>query len=384
MGAAWIFSEEKIINSLFSFLSFGKIKASYGTTGSDQIGDYQYLSTYSPVTSGNPYQGINTLRSNGLSNPYLQWEETRKLSVGLDLGFLKDRVLINTTYYRNRSSNQLLSYKLPVTTGFQSITQNFPATVQNTGLEVALTTVNVQNKKLRWSTSINFTIPRNKLIAFPNIESSSYGSYLIIGESISIQKKLHYIGVDQNTGAYYFESKTNPFNPKIPDDANVIINTYPKFYGGFQNSFIYKGFQFDLFFQFTKQKGPNYFFGFLPGASGINQPTYILDRWQSPGDMATHQRLNSNYNLSTAFYNAKNSSDAGFADASYIRLKNVSLSYQLGEEWIRKMHIHGFKIYAHAQNLLTFTKYKGLDPETMSSTTLPPLRVLTVGVQITL
>jgi TonB-linked SusC/RagA family outer membrane protein len=383
-GAAWIFSEEKFIKKNFSLLSFGKLKASYGTTGSDQIGDYRYLSTYSPVGSSSPYQGITTLRSNGLSNPYLQWEETSKLSVGMDLGFLEDRILLNGNYYRNRSSNELLDYRLPLTTGFSGITKNFPATVQNAGIEISITTVNVQTKKLSWSTTINFTNSENKLISFPNIENSSYGSYLIVGEPISIQKKFHFIGVDQNTGLYYFNSKSNPFNPKTPDDANVIINTYPKFYGGFQNSFSYKGFQFDILFQFAKQTGRNYSFGFLPGSSGINQPTYILNRWQLPGDISTHQRFNSDYGLATAFYNASSNSDAAFADASYIRLKNVSLSYRLSEKWIRKMHIQAFKIYAHAQNLLTFTKYKGLDPETMSVSTLPTLRVVTAGVQITL
>jgi len=150
VGAAWIFTEENFVQNLLTFLSFGKIKGSYGTTGSDQLLDYQYLSTFSPITSGNPYQGISTLRSNGLSNPYLQWEETRKFSIGLDLGFLKDRILINSNYYRNRSSNQLIGYRLPSTTGFGAITRNFPAEVQNTGLELAITTVNVQGKIFNW------------------------------------------------------------------------------------------------------------------------------------------------------------------------------------------------------------------------------------------
>src|SRR5207244_2033054 len=139
-GGAWIFSEEDLIKNSLSFLSHGKLRASYGTTGNDQIGEYQYLSLYNPTTFGVPYQGANGLAPNGLPNPFLQWEETRKLQFGLDLGFLKDRILFNSGYFLNRSSNQLLGYALPYVTGFGSINSNFPATVENSGWEFSLNT----------------------------------------------------------------------------------------------------------------------------------------------------------------------------------------------------------------------------------------------------
>lgn len=384
VATAWIFSEEKFISKFIPFLSFGKLKVSYGTTGSDQIGEYQYLNTYSPVSYGNPYQGINTLQSNGLSNPYLQWEETRKFYMGFDLGFFNNRILFNGNFYRNRSSNQLISYKLPVTTGFGGITRNFSAIVQNTGFELSLSTQNIEQGNFKWSTNINITLPKNELISFPGIEASSYTNILIVGKPITILKKFHFVGVDPNTGLYYFDSKTNPFNPQTPDDAKVIVNTSPIFYGGLENSLSYKGFQLDFLFQFVKQSGSNFYFGRLPGASQINQPTYILDRWKKSGDITSYQKFNSDYSLSNSWRIAQGFSDAGFKDASYVRLKNVSISYQLSSKFINKMHILGLKVFSHAQNLLTFTNYKGLDPETRSSSTLPPLRILTVGFQAAL
>jgi TonB-linked SusC/RagA family outer membrane protein len=384
VAAAWIISDEKFVKRFLPFLSFGKIKASYGITGNDQIGDYKYLSTYSAVSVGNPYQGINTLQPNDLSNSYLQWEETRKINVGLDLGFFKDRFLINANYFHNRSSNQLLGYALPVTTGFSSITRNFPAKVQNMGLELSLSTINIADKRVRWSTNANITLPNNELISFPNIELSSYASNLVIGEPITIVKKFHFIGVDPTTGIYFFDSKTNPFSPNSPGDATVIINTAPKFYGGLQNNISYNGFELDFLFQFVKQKGRNYSFGYYPGTTTNNQPTYILNRWQKPGDHSSYQRFNSDYGLSGAWRNAYEYSDAAFADASYVRLKNISLSYQVQKKYLNIIHIRGLRIYTQGQNLLTITKYKGLDPETKSSFTLPPLRVLTVGVKVNL
>ncbi len=137
IGAAWIFSEENLIKNIFPFLSFGKLRCSFGTTGNDQIADYQFLNLYSPVNGVSvPYQNSIGFIPTKINNPYLSWEETKKLQFGLDLGLFRDRIVINANYYRNRSSNQLLSYSLPIMTGFSGILRNFPALVQNTELGV--------------------------------------------------------------------------------------------------------------------------------------------------------------------------------------------------------------------------------------------------------
>jgi len=391
IAGAWIFSREDLFLKNLSFISYGKLRASYGTTGNDQISDYQFLSLYSSTYVSTPYQGATGLQPNGLTNPYLQWEETKKSALGLDLGILKDRLLLTANYFINRSSNQLLLYTLPVITGFGSIVRNFPATVQNSGWELILSSTNVKTRDFSWSTHINLTLPRNKLIAFPNISNSYYASAYVVGQPITIQKVFHLVGVNDTTGIYQFaDSKGNPtYNPSLGTDNTVIVNTAPKFYGGFQNSFTYKGFQLDVFFQFVKQVAHNYYFGNFPGyfsssPNSGNQPTTVLGRWQKSGDVRSIQRYNSDLSISNEFVTAWYFSDAAYSDASYIRLKNLSLSWQLPESWRKKAMLQNARLYIQGQNLLTITRYIGIDPETQSSSTLPPLKILTLGIQLTL
>ncbi|PCJ96298.1 MAG: SusC/RagA family protein [Flavobacteriaceae bacterium] len=181
VGAAWIFSNESFLKNSNSFLSFGKLRGSYGTSGNDQIGDYQYLDTYSFGTS--TYQNSNGLRPTRLYNPNFSWEKNEKLEFALELGFLKDRIFISSSYYRNKSSNQLIGIPLPGTTGFSSLNANFDATIQNTGWELELNTTNIAHKNVRWSTAFNLTIPKNKLVAFPNLDGSTYANLLVIAKN---------------------------------------------------------------------------------------------------------------------------------------------------------------------------------------------------------
>ncbi|MES2329963.1 MAG: SusC/RagA family TonB-linked outer membrane protein [Bacteroidota bacterium] len=392
-GGAWIFSKEKFSQSHLKFLSFGKVRASYGTTGNDQIGDYQFLSLYTTPSVAAPYQGATGLQPTGLTNPYLQWEETRKIQAGIDVGFFSDRIIFGLNYYLNRSSNQLLAYAVPITTGFSSITTNLPATIQNQGWELSLNSINIKSKNFSWSANLNLTIPTNKLVDFPNLESSALASSYSIGEPITLRKLFHFVGVDPATGVYQFtDSRGNlTSTPNSSTDRTVLINTAPSMYGGIGNSFRYKEFQLDILFQFVKQEGLNYFFGNKPGqffgTSNIgNQPAYILSHWQNPGDIVAIQRYSSTYpgNLGTAFSNAQQTSDVSWSDASYLRLKNLSLSWQLPVEWQKKIKIQDCRFFLQAQNLFTVTNFKGLDPENQSVNSLPPLRVVTVGIKMTL
>jgi len=387
VGVAWLFAQENFFRKNLPILSFGKLRGSFGNTGNDQIGDYQFLNLYAPYTQnvGTSYQNTSGIVVNSLPNPYLQWEETKKLQTGIDLGFIKDKLLITANYIYNRSSNQLLTYLLPTITGFGGIAENFPATVQNTAWEFSLSTTNVKTKNFTWSTSFNLTIPRNKLVAFPNLAKSSYATSLFIGQPISIIQAYHYSGVNDTTGAYQFADfhGNATTSPNYYSDRTSLINTLPKFYGGFQNSLSYSGIQLDFLFQFVKQIGPNYFVGIYPGTKGLNQPVSVLNRWQKQGDKSRIQRYNSDFGVSDAWFNATQS-DVGYSDASYIRLKNLSLSWQLPEKWRQKAHLQNAVLYAHGENLLTFTKYKDMDPENKSaySSMLPPLRVVTIGLQV--
>jgi TonB-linked SusC/RagA family outer membrane protein len=392
-GAAWIFSEEKWVKESLSFLSFGKLRASYGTTGSDQIPDYSYLDLYDfiSVYNGLPYQGIRGLISNRLFNPYLQWEETRKVQTGIELGLFKDRVLLSLAYQRNRSSNQLLSHNLPIITGFTNIISNFPATIQNTSFEGNLETRIYKNRHFEWTANINFTIPRNKLVSFPGIESSAYATTYVIGQPVSIIKVFKSQGVDLATGKYSYIDKQgkSTSDPVCPDDLISSIVTLPRYYGGVQQTISYRGLQLDLLFQFIKQTGINNFkinngSSTYPGqffAGFSNQPTSVISRWQKQGDQKPIAVYTTQPDLS--YYNIS-SSDYLYEDASYIRLKNISFSWQLPTFWCQSAHLQNIRIYLQAQNLWTITKYKGIDPESQGTTSLPPLKIITTGLQISL
>ncbi|HWW40359.1 MAG TPA: hypothetical protein VNZ46_13670, partial [Pedobacter sp.] len=388
IGGAWIFSNEVLIKEHFSSLSFGKLKASYGITGNDQIGDYRFLSLYDPIQQEIPYQGVVAYQPNRLTNPYLEWEETRKLQFGFDLGFLNDRILLNTNYYINHSSNQLRFYVLPITTGFGDIAINVADKIMNSGWDFTITSTNLQTKDFKWSSSINWSTTKSLLKSSPD---QRFSSTKIVGEPVGAIYVYHFLGVDPATGIYQFEDHNgNPTSTPDPTlDATVLLDAAPKFYGGVQNSFSYKGFQLDFLFSFVKQIGQNPAFGIGVSTAGSgqgrgNQLVSLLDRWKKPGDISTIQKFTTNrFDVDQAFQKAIYS-DAAWTDASYIRLKNVSLSWQLPGNWRKGAHLKNCSLFVQGQNLWTLTNYIGLDPETKSSTTLPPLRVVTIGLKVTL
>ncbi len=379
IGAAWIFSNENFIRNHIPVLSFGKLRASYGTSGNDQIGDYQYLDTYSFGSS--KYQNINGLRPTRLFNPNFSWEENKKLEIGLELGFINDRISLSSSFYRNQSSNQLVGIPLPGTTGFSSLNANLDATVENSGLEFELYTLNIAHNNFKWSTGINLSIQKNKLLEFPNLEGSTYANQLLVGEPLNILQVYQSTGVNPQTGYYEFSDINGDNAITSPEDNKVVIDLNPEYFGGINNSLSIGNLQFDFLFQFTKQLGKSYIAtnGVIGGAS--NQPKAVLDRWQNPGDETSIQRFTSGLDPQgrlAAINHAK--SDAAIIDASYIRLKNVSLSYQLSNITSKGI---GCKLFLRGQNLLTITSYDGLDPENRSSCTIPPLRFITLGTQLT-
>jgi TonB-linked SusC/RagA family outer membrane protein len=391
LGVAWVFSKEKFIQNKMPFISFGKLRTSFGTTGSDQINDYQFMNLYDPIGVAVAYQGINSLMVSGLPNPYLEWEETKKLLFGIDLGLIRDKVLFTANYAVNKSSNQLLAYSLPTTAGLTSITSNFPATVQNTSLELAINASIVKNQTFTWTTNLNFTLPKNKLVKFPNLATSTYASSLVIGQPITIQKIYHFVGVNSLTGIYEFQDSHGNVTstPDYSTDRISLVNTSPKYYAGFESNIQYKGWTLNFLFQFVKQLGSNYSFGYLPGifdgrSDQGNQPTFVLSRWKKTGDQTNIQRYSSTFDLFNNWYNASGFSDAGWSDASYLRLKNLSISWQIPQVWSTKAHLKSCRIFVRGQNLLTVTNYKGRDPENMSTRSLPPLRVWSFGLHSTL
>lgn len=380
IGAAWLFSEENFLKNN-SILSFGKLRASYGTTGSDNVGNYKFLDTYS--TTSNNYDGISGLNPAGLFNPIFGWEENKKMEAALELGFLKDRIFLSAAWYNNRSSNQLIDVPLPTTTGFNGINANFDATVENKGLEFNLRSVNIQKDKFKWSTTFTISANRNKLVKFDGLEGSTFANRLEIGQPLSILKLYHLMGVDPDTGVYQFEDFNNDGTISNPEDRQVLKDLTPKFFGGLGNTLSYRNLQLDFFFQFKKQEGENFIpFSAKPGLTNTNQRVSVFNRWQQPGDTGPTQIYSqssvANRDANTAFNNYRNS-DATVTDASFIRLRNVSLTYTVPKKIVKGMDAN---IYLQGQNLLTITNYDGFDPEQRNQNNLPPLRQLTLGLNL--
>lgn len=376
MGAAWLFSKENIFKES-SLFSFGKLRTSYGTTGSDQIGDYQYLDTY--TTTGENYSGTIGLEPTRLYNPDFSWEINKKLEVALEAGFFSDRIFLTAAWYRNRSSNQLVGIPLPATTGFTSINANLKATVQNSGLEFTLRTVNFNGRDFKWSSNFNISIAKNKLISFPGLDGSTYSNKYVIGKSTSIVKVFQYNGVNPQTGLYEVADLNKDGVITYVEDRQAIEDLTPQYFGGLENSFQYKRLQLDFLFQFVKQQNYSYS-AYVPGGSPINQSSDMTHSWQQAGDSSPYQLNTSGQNgdAVNAYYNYVDS-NAGIVDASYIRLKNIALSYDVPLHSVKGVQC---RLSLQGQNLLTFTSYKG-DPEFKYSGYLPPLKIITAGIQLT-
>lgn len=378
VGGAWLFSKEKIL-SQSKLLSFGKLRSSYGITGSDQIGDYQFLDTY--ASNGVNYNGAVGLQPSRLYNPDFGWESNKKFEVALETGFLNDRIFLTASWYRNTSSNQLVGLPLPGTTGFTSIQANLDAVVENKGTELSLRTLNIQSKAFNWSTNFNISFVKNKLLSYPDLATSTYKNTLVVGQPLNIKKMYHYTGMDPETGTYTFEDVDGDGKFTTAGDRTTVKDLNPAFFGGLQNQWQYKGFQLDVLFQFVKQLNYNEIAFFNAPGTFRNQPTSVLDHWQQSGDVAQHQLYTNGTNAAAvSAYDRYKNSDAAISDASYVRLKNLSLSYNLPQQWIKNLSC---RMFLQGQNLLTITKYKGADPEFKSVGYLPPLRMITAGTQIT-
>jgi hypothetical protein len=327
IGAGWIFSKEKFSNSGFSFFSYGKLRASYGVTGNDQIGNYKFLDLWS--SSPQTYQGSSAINPNNLFNPDYNWERTRKLEGALELGFIKDRLLLSVAYYQNRSGNQLILNPLAAQAGFGGVVKNLPALVENSGWEVMIS-YKTKVHKFNYSTSLNFSVARNKLISFPGLAATSYATTYREGYSLSSYRRYKFLGVNDTTGLYTFAdiNKDGLVNSK---DKDFVGNTDPRFYGGIQHEFRWKQLELDIFFEFKVQKGDNYLARVASDYPGRiwNQPLIVLQRWQQKGEVAPVQRFSQNLSGAVAAANSNLlQSDGTISDASYLRCKNVSLSYQ--------------------------------------------------------
>lgn len=398
VGAGWIFSEEEGFKKVLRIISYAKLSGSYGTSGSDGGTAYSFQPYWKAAPSAVALPGIVTNATvfpniaNNLYNPNYSWANKKSLNLSLDLGFFQDRLLLNTTFYRDRETNQLAGYPLPAQVGMSQVLENIPSTVQNQGWEFTLTSTNIRNKAFSWTTNFNITFNRNKLVAFTNLENSSYSSTYVIGKPTSVVWGYQFKGLNSNTGLFEYYTHdgkvTNSPNYNsiaMGGDYMPIADREVKYMGGMANTFTYKQFTLYVFFQFSSQTAPNWLatvYGqYLPATSSNNLPVQALDYWKQPGDHTTLQKLTSAYG--TDAYTAASyfgQSSGAYGDDTYVRLKTVSLSYSLPENVVKKWHMHDCRIYINAQNLLTITNYKVSDPEQFSDySTFPLQRIVACG-----
>lgn len=354
---AWRIIEEDFMSNqnLFSDL---KIKVGYGLTGNDQIGNNRYQNLY--ITGVN-YYNMPGLAPKQIPNPDLRWETSTNLNVGLDFEIISGRIGLSTEYYNIRTTDLLLPRPLPGSSGFTSYMTNV-GSIKNKGYEFTLNTVNI-HRELKWTSNFNISFNRNEVEELYNnqpIYSSSRGNNAIIaGQPLGVFYMYQSQGVDPSTGDLVLTdlNKDGTINDQ---DKMVVGDPNPVFTGGLTNILTYKNFDFRLFMQFTYgndiYNGTRRYLENNAYGESDNQLATVLDQWQNPGDRTTIPRFGGIYN--------NRQSTRYLEDGSYIRLKEVTLGYNLNQKLIDRINfISSLRIYAKAQNLFTFTNYSGLDPE---------------------
>ncbi len=415
VSAAWnIKNESFLVNS--TAISDLKIRGSWGKSGNQNIGLFQYLGTYGSGPSANDNRGYvfgstktyyPGLVLNGLPNVDLTWEKTTQTDIGIDAAFVNSKITLTADYYKRKSSDFLLNVNIPSQTGFSTATRNVGSIV-NDGFELALG-YRESEKEFKWSLGANVTTVRNKIESFTdglnsignftNLGFRNYGgnmwtnfSQSQVGGVVGAFYGFRSAGIFQSTeeisalnaaasakygnGSFYQVSQTAPGDRKFvdlngdgritDDDREIIGSPVPKFFGGLNFDGSYKQFDFNLFIyasvgnkilNYAKRNLQNFDAAAGVGLQNMGEDFY-LNHWTPQNHSTSYTRLVS-YDQ-----NGNNRvSDAYVEDGSFARLKSVQVGYTLSSTASRKVFMNKVRIYVSAQNLFTITKYSGLDPE---------------------
>lgn len=364
VSGGWVMSEENFLKDN-RFLSFLKLKASYGETGNNEIPDFASRGLYTYAA----YSGQAGQIPSQLPNPNLKWETTLGTDFGIEASIFNNRISFDIDYYTRKTKDLLLDVQVPGTSGFSTQLQNI-GNLNNKGLEIEINSTNISTKDFRWTSNFNFSLNRNKVTNLGGQVLGSDVNKAIEGQPLGVFYAREFAGADPANGdaLYYKNSKksdgsldrttTNDYN-----EANdvVIGNPNPKFTYGLDNSLSYKDFDFDVLLQgvYGDQiyNGGGEFMS-SSGSNGFdNQTTDQLAAWKKPGDitMVPEARL---------FYpNGTDPSSRYISGGSYMRVKAVTLGYNLSKKFVAKLKIDHLRVYLKAENLITITKYTGWDPE---------------------
>ena len=366
-SASWVLSEESFIKDL-GFVSSSKLRTSYGKSGNANIPNYQNVGVFQNPNSTPTYNGNPTTFPIQLENPNLRWETSWSYNLGLDMGFLNDRFTFSFEYYNKKSSDVLMSLSVPPSIGFSNYWDNV-GKITNSGVELSVTSRNI-NRDLKWTTQFNISRNKNEITSIGVYTEDAVGggtndTRVVVGQPVGTNFLVRFSHVDPVTGKpVYLDINGNETFTWDPKDRVSVGSVLPDAMGGITNSFSYKN--FDLSFLFNFVLGGDIYNSSSKRQLGVvtnwNMTTDIFDRWQKPGDISKYPRLTLDtrtYGSSTPWINTT----MWLQDGTFARLRNVTLGYSLPKTITKKLKIQSFRMSLIGTNLLTFTKYTGLDPE---------------------
>lgn len=360
-SAGWRISSENFFENVNNIQEL-KLRAGWGMNGNQEgIGNYDYMKRYYK----NPVTGDLTLVN--FANPSLTWEKTTSVNIGLDITFLDSRIAFTADWYRKKTKDVLVRMPIPNTSGLDYISLNV-GDMENKGFEFNISTQNIKGKSWNWNTDFNMGFNRNKVLNLgddPNVQIPSgdiyqRGNASLVKAGYPLGSFYGYVatGIDPQTGNVQYEDRDK--NGEInPGDRTFIGNAQPDFIYGMTNTVSFKNIDLSVFFQGSQ--GNSIFNGARIETEGMydsrNQTTVTLNRWQKPGDITDVPRAIRNDVANTYI------SSRFLEDGSYLRLKAITLSYRFNSDFLRRMAISNASLYVTGQNVLTFTKYTGFDPE---------------------
>lgn len=370
----WRLSQESFLKGITAVNDL-KLRVSYGITGNQSIGDYAsktLLNAGGGSNSGNNYTDRTGATFSSLSSADLSWEQTAQLDIGLDATLLKNRISITVDYYIKNTDKLLFNIPLPTQTGFSSMVGNY-GKMQNKGLEFAFNTTNIIRNRFRWTSSFNIATNKNKVLKLLDGEDvvvgSSTSGYSIarMGKPISFYTYEREKMVNSEDGTVTLVDQNND-DVINTDDLVITGSPFPDFFGGFTNTLSYGNFDLNLFLQYSYG---NQIYNLtrrtleilsVPDESVIIPNTTKKaygNRWQQPGDITRYPKVNFDQ-TNNAF---KQAHDGWIEDGSYLRLKTLTVGYNLSSGVLDRLHMKRARVYLSANNLLTFTRYSGFDPE---------------------
>ena len=367
VSAAWRMSQENWLSDI-EWIYDLKLRAGWGMTGNqDGVGDYAYLQRYNinriPWFEEGNATAVPTISQANLRTRDLTWEKTTQTGVGIDFAVLNNRIELSADWYYKKTSDMLMWVSLPSGSAAASSIQRNEGEMTNKGFEFGITSRNFTGE-FKWTTNLNMSFNRNKLtklelqkVYLDAVTSENVNEAVVRNEpGRSLGGFYGYIaqGVDPETGLMIYKD-LNEDGRISSSDRTYIGDPNPDFTFGMTNSFSYKGFSLSIFLQGSV--GNDIFNASRMETEGMydgkNQTTKVLDRWRIPGQITDVPKAGWNMRNSTYFVE----------DGSYLRVKDISLSYDFSGEWMRKMGIAKIQPYFTVSNLLTFTKYTGMDPE---------------------